>query len=160
MAFVCTAAANNSVITEVDGNILLPVGHDDDAGRTFFTFNGFAPVVGGGAMEYLFCLVEFDPLEGAEHRYWNGADVARFIGKNDREKILDVFIYGARVLLEHDPPSRVFMCTSDTNLPEPAMRKYLLMADVFKEAGYDVAEALPELGVRSWWIELPDRTEG
>jgi hypothetical protein len=56
--------------------------------------------------------------------------------------------------LNHLRPDRFFCCTHDSHLPENALIKYLLIAEMFEMCGYAV-EAQPLcLGKYSWWMEL------
>jgi hypothetical protein len=154
MAFVCIAQGDKTPVLDLNGNIALVVGYDDQEDKTYSTLTGFASS-GGGCEEFFFCLVEFDHAYKAEHQFWLGSDVARFITREDRARVLETFLFGAQCSLEKGAPVSFFMAAHEPNLPEPAIRKYLLMGDVFKRNGYEVREEEPYLGRCSWWMELP-----
>jgi hypothetical protein len=157
MAFVCTIS-DESFSTEVFINgsstgCVINVGYDDTSDKGFSVVVGLETAPGGGH-EFFFFLLEVDGGTGAEHPYWCGKDVAKFIGKDDRNQILRAILGVTEFILTEIKPKSVNYCTHDQNPPEEALVKHFLIANVFEECGYEVRTADPYHGKRIWWMEL------
>jgi hypothetical protein len=151
MAFVFRTGGNTVIR---DDSVALPVGYDDASDKSYSYVIGFAPLPGGVGTELYFVLIETDHAQGVAHEFWSGLDVAKFVSREDRARLLEVVAAGIELLLHRAKPTRVFQVTHDTNLPEKALRKHRLIGDIFATNGYIVTEAEPRLGTRSWWMEL------
>jgi hypothetical protein len=141
---------------------MVPIGHDDAEDKSYVLFVSLDPMVGEDALELMFRIVEYDRETDAEHIFWSGKDVARFIRQDDRTTIRFALCGAVRHLLTDANPAKVFMCTMDTYAPEVANRKFMLLAHVFEICGYSVQTADPYHGQQVWWMERksPDTIVG
>lgn len=133
---------------------MVPIGYDDDEPESYSLLIAFDTMAGGGA-EFFFCVIEQNHETNTETRYWSGLEVAKFTSDEDRTFILGALLDGTRELLQHNSPKLVFCCTHDSGLPQKALIKHLLVAQVFETCGYVVEEQPIFLGKNSWWMELP-----
>ena len=156
MAFVCTIDPDVDQITMVHrGNshlLILPIGYDDSEDKSYSFLIVLDPMPGGD-LDLSFCLVEYDGQTDSEYTYWSGRDVAKFINRDDRARILERLLSAIRLLLNEIQPLKVHMCTLDAHPPEKAQRKNFLIARVFELCGYEVRTADPYYGQQVWWME-------
>jgi hypothetical protein len=152
MAFVCTANSWLSNILLIGDAVIIGIGYDDDAPASYSLLISF-DVMAGGDLELFFCVIKVDNVDGTETRYWSGLEVARFASREQRADIRLALAGGLTALLQSILPHRVFCCTHDENLPEPALRKHLLVAETFEMCGYEVRLMPLCLGKHSWWME-------
>jgi hypothetical protein len=152
MGFICTAATTEAEL--VGGTVVVPVGYDDAQPKSYSLLISF-DVLPGGDEEFFFCLVEANTEERTEVRYWSGLDVSRFASKKDRILIRHALMDGTKRLLKHRTPKRVFCCTHDSDLPDKALTKHVLIVHLFGDFGYNVRREPKCLGKESWWMELP-----
>lgn len=130
----------------------MPIGYDDVQHRSYSVMAGFSPT-GGGELEYYLCIVEADHENDSEHELWSGRDTASFMSAEQQENVLQAALYATDALIRLQKPARVFCCTHDSDLPEKALRKHYLIAEVFKMCGYTVDQLPVQLGKHSWWME-------
>jgi hypothetical protein len=157
MAFVSTLTiqrAPSSVIQ--DGStysVAELVGYDDARDISYSALVALTPVPGGGDMELIYCLVEYDGETRSEHTYWSGKDVARFISREDRAQILVIVGDATKRLLAAARPERIFRVTVDANAPEAAMHKHSFIASVIESCGYRIGSTDIRHGRVAWWME-------
>jgi hypothetical protein len=161
MSFICTVGIERAPANIVrDGNtfsLTELVGFDDKRDVSYFVLVTLAPMPGGD-MELTFCLVEHEGETDAEHLYWSGKDVARFIPREDRKMIMGFVVAEAvRDLVQAARPTRIFRLAMDENPPPRALAKHLFIAQVIESCGYKVSSAEFRYGRHSWWME---RVEG
>src|SRR5258708_3070408 len=152
MGFVCTAAAEKSSVEVIKDSVIIPIGYNDKEPKSYSLLIAFEPMAGGNP-EFFFCVIEANHQDNTEIRYWSGLDVAKFASTGARNTILNTLLFGTKRLLSHIAPKRVFCCTHDLHLPEKALRKHLLIAEIFKMCGYQVQSEPILLGKHSWWME-------
>jgi len=138
MGFVCTAGEpGKSEIALIGDSVLIPIGYDDVETKSYSLLISF-DITGGGIDEFFFCVIEASHQDGTEVRYWSGLEVGKFTSREDRILIRQLLLEGTKRLLNHKAPKRVFCCTHDSDLPEKALEKHLLIAQIFKMCGYEV----------------------
>jgi hypothetical protein len=131
--------------------VIIDIGYDDVEPLTYSLVVGLEPM-GGGAIEYYFQVVEANLQTEHERTYWVGKDTA-FIESDDRAIILRALLAATRALLDNARPERVEVVTYESNPPEKALVKHLLIGRVFEDCGYAVHTADPYHGKRVWWME-------
>jgi hypothetical protein len=153
MGFMCTAADTN--IELIGDAVVVPIGYDDIEPKSYSLLISFDALPGGDE-EFFFCVVEANTEDGTEARHWSGLDVAKFASKEDRILIRHMLLAGTEQLLKHRSPKRVFCCTHDSDMPQKALTKHVLIAHIFEMCGYAVIREPKCLGKESWWMELPE----
>ena len=164
MPFECTLTDESAEATiEKDGNgyaVSVVIGIDSDRNLTYFLFANLDVQAGGGDWAYGFFIVEYDGDTGGEYVYWSGRDVASFIGRDDRRRILDTLISVTHILISQVKPERVHRSTHDTNLPDKALVKHQRVTDVFIECGYVIVQADTYLSTHGWIMERDSGHDG
>jgi hypothetical protein len=150
MSFVCIA--HDSQPRLIGDSVVVPIGYDDMEPKSYSLLIAFDMTAGGDA-EFFFCVIELNHETNEEIRYWSGLDVAKFANLADRAFIRHALLGGTEILLKHKSPDRVFCCTHDSDLPDKALLKHLLVAQTFKTCGYSVTNEPICLGKYSWWME-------
>jgi len=162
MAFVCDVAED-----VIQGHfqrhgsayvVVVPIGYDDEEDKSY-TLLVTLDILPGVEYEFTYCIVEHDGATNSEYCYWSGADVAKFIGKEDRATILGCLASVTAHLLRAVRPRHVTMCSWDVNLPEKAKRKHFLIARVFEACGYEVHTFDEYHGQSVWCMELREHRE-
>lgn len=156
MSFVCCLDITSFAATHVkrvnSRAVLVPIGYDDEDGRSFFLFVTLDVIIADDGLELGFSVFEHDPVTDSEHHYWSGKDTS-FIPKEARSKILDLLFETVRSLISEQNQGRVFLCTRDGSAPSKANRKFILLAKLFEDCGYTVRTADPYHGQQCWWME-------
>lgn len=156
MAFTCTSRPSKSNFSAfVDGNsrlITQMIGHDDDKNETYSAVVGLEPLP-TGEMEYVFYLVAADNDDGTERPIWESRDVANFINRDDRAKILEVVLDLTKYLVNMRKPRVIFMSTHGDQEGR-ALEKYYAVNNVFTECGYTVTDEGRLSGTHAWGAEL------
>lgn len=125
---------------------MYPIGYDDAEDKSYVLFLSLDPVVSDEtSLELSFSIVEYDGATDQEHTFWSGRDTV-FIPKDDRRAILRLLAVAVDNLLRTENPAKVFLCTRDSDAPEKANGKFIILAHVFKRCGYAVATADPYHG--------------
>ena len=148
MAFVCTAGDFPPEV--INGELVIPIGYDDQNPLSYSVLMGFSPT-GGGESEFYWVIVQTNTAEDTETPFWSGLDTKGIFSQEDRILIRIAVQDAIAVLLGHTKPQRIFCCTHDSDLPQKA----LLIAAIFKMCGYEVLRQQLQLGKHSWWMELP-----
>jgi hypothetical protein len=156
MAFVCILD-NEDAFYEVARRgsshlVTINVGYDDAEERSYSAMVALDRMA-GGEWELTFCLSEYDAETDGIHDFFRERDVAGFIAKNDRTLILVHVIRAIHDLLHSVQPDRVYMCTFEADLPEPAMLKYDSIEEMFRVCHYAVHRQPDHHGQRIWWME-------
>lgn len=156
MAFVCTIDGKWGEFSGFDwgdeSTLVASVGHDDELPVSYSAVVGLSPAA--GELEFVFYLVEDNPITSEVRQHWAGREVGKFIPKDARERILRAFLFAARVLVDHVRPASFFMITFEADLPPKALIKAELMCEVFRQIGYSVTEREPQHGKQWWKMEL------
>jgi hypothetical protein len=156
MAFVCTAVGDGSNAKAWGQTVVIPIGYDDNSPLSYSLLIGLAPMAGGD-LEYYFCVVEADTTTGEEAHTYSGLDTRQIITSlAHRKLVLHDVMAGTELLLRIINPPRFFCCTYDSDLPEKALTKHMLIAATFGMCGYKVEEQPFRLGKYSWRMELPE----
>jgi hypothetical protein len=132
--------------------IVVNIGHDEATNCTYSIALGLEPQP-GGAMEYYFCIIVYNGNTDEETSCFSGLESTNILPQVQRGAVLRAFLHATRLLLIQVNPANVNWCTWDQNLPEKALRKYLLIARVFESAGYRVESAAPHNGQYFWHAE-------
>ncbi|WP_428988856.1 hypothetical protein [Methylocapsa aurea] len=100
--------------------VVVNIGFDDTEPLNYSLIVGL-DLMGAGAIEYYFHIVEANSETEDEYIYWSGRDTASFIPSDDRVVILGALLTATHVLLEQARPERVEVVTHDANPPEKAL---------------------------------------
>lgn len=153
MAFVCTLSDHSETALVLKrGNgwmVTTPVGHCSEEDKSYYLFVTLDPIP-SGYMELAFCLIEHNGEFGTEYLYWSGREVAIFVNKTERSKILACLLSIVHHLIETAKSDQVFMCTADADAPPKALRKYMLIVKVLEECGYRPSRYDPYHGKDAW----------
>jgi hypothetical protein len=152
MAFVCIATDQRPRVRLIGSDAIIHIGYDEFPYRDYSILMGLSPT-GGGGLEYYFSIVEKYLVTDMEYVYWSGLGTRGFTTEADRRSILGAVLYGTEVMLNALQPPEFFCCTHDSDLPEKALRKHILLAQVFDSCGYEVEQQPFQLGKHSWWME-------
>lgn len=104
-------------------------------------------------MEFYFVIVEVNTDTDEERELWSGLDTRHILSKGDRILIRTALLAGVEYFLNENKPVQVFCCTHDSELPEKALSKHVLVAKQFESCGYTVHRMERLLGKDSWWME-------
>ncbi|MFG1223027.1 hypothetical protein [Xanthobacter wiegelii] len=156
MAFVCTLTGdsfNAEVARRGSSRIVIArIGVDNEDDTIYSAMVCLEPG-GGGDMELVFCILAANSEDGEEPRqFWSGTETA-FIEGEDRERVLAAIIGCVESLVRSVQPSRLYMCTFDTDIPEQALVKHLRVAHAVETCGYDVRMPDPFHGQHIWYME-------
>jgi hypothetical protein len=135
----------------LNGQVVIPIGYDDENAINYSVLMGFEPT--GADLEFFWVIVGAHTKDGSVVEYWSGLDTKRLFGKPERAAIRSAVMGGVETLLSANRPERIFCCTHDSDAPEKALHKHILIAAVFKTCGYDVVRQPMYLGKHSWWME-------
>lgn len=160
MAFICTLVDTEDYVNvRRDGNsyqVSSQVGYDDGSEKIYYIVIAL-DVVPGWDCELRYWLDEYDGELESFYTYWDGFEVAQFIGKDDRKKILGSLLSLVRHLVTLTRPPVVMMCTKDE---EPApMRKHVLVAQAIGSCGYNIQTFDSYFGQRVWRMELRETAD-
>jgi hypothetical protein len=145
-------------ISESETVISSSLGYDTD---TSFTFGvtvaltlrpGYHPTE--GVREIVFYLYALNENAHVESTWFNGADTKPFIpDKSDRAYILGTIQSLLEQAIVETEPNILFMCASEANLPEQALRKYQRLGDVMSQNGYKTGQSDLHNGYMQWTFE-------
>lgn len=133
--------------------IIVPVGVDDEEGRSYALVAGLSPAPPGN-MEFYFGIAEIE-AGGDERLILDSAVVARIISRETRQQIRIALMSAAHALVSWAEPECFYMTTYTEHLPPPALTKYVELANVFGDLGYVIGGPDPFHGRRIWWAERP-----
>ena len=157
MAFICTLLDDRNYVRVLrDGNsytVSTQVGYDDTSNKIYYAVV-YLDLIPSGEHEVRFCLDEFDGTTSHFYSYWDGRDVAKFICKDDRKKILDCVISLMHNLICQVRPPVVVMCSKYNNPVCRSNIKAVRVAECFEVSGYTVQTFDPYLGHMVWRMEL------
>lgn len=124
-------------------------GFDAETCQIYFMRVGFHRLP-SGPWELFFQVVIRHTNSGQVDVFWGGA--VKPFGASSEERIIirGSVNLAARLLLELKMPETVDMVTRDANLPAPALDKFGLLGDVFREYGYREVFQEPFHGKKVW----------
>lgn len=133
--------------------IVIPVGVDEEEGRSYALVVGLSPAPPGN-MEFYFGIAEIE-AGGDERLILDSAIVARLIPRGTRQQIRIVLMRAAHAIVSWTEPECFHMTTYTEHLPAVALSKYVDLAEVFGSLGYNISGPDPYHGRRVWWAERP-----
>jgi hypothetical protein len=155
MAFVRTVELTHDLeATLFIGNIeyvwQLAIGYDDQSDSTISLLACLSPVP-GGMLEFVFNVVEAD--SGNEYKYWDGlATKVKMPRPEDRAIALDLICRAIAPLVKESRAEEILCSTHTPDLPDGAVRKFLVIMEAFRRCGYNATEQEPSHGYRAWII--------
>lgn len=150
--FVCTIGDDLEIETLSRGGEFIcsmDIGHDDDTRYSLLV--ALSPVPGQpyDYLELIFAVLRITN-EGEESLFDGQQTKAAIPEKVHRERILGALCALVQTLIDASQPSVVSMTTHTANLPKPALRKFHLVADIFRQRGWVAAQDSPYHGHRAW----------
>ena len=140
---------------EDDQVVSIRLGHDDETHDIYTVVVALVPsaVSPPGHQELHFDIVEYVASEAHEHVCNDGQQTKRFLHGEHRKTTLSCICSVSRELVRRAQPELVSMVTVETYLPEPALRKYLVICDAIREVGYNGGRVDSYLGSEMWILQ-------
>lgn len=101
--------------------------------------------------EFNFWIEEDRDGSPACETYWNSTET-HFIRGSDRQAVLNWVVSAAELLVSQTRPECVSMATMEPDLPIRALRKYMMIRDIFAKRGF-LIRATKSKGYVSWLME-------
>lgn len=160
MTFVSTLTDDEDYVhVHRDGNsyrVATQIGYDDEK-ETIFYLVVMLDVVPAWDYELRYWIEEYDNETEEFFMYWDRADVRKFIGSEDRKKIIDSLLSLVRHLVRLVRPCSVTISLKDSgNGPH---RKDMMLLEVFADCGYEVTLCDPWYGQRVCRLERREDCE-
>lgn len=130
---------------------IVPIGHDPDNGAQYsahVALMRLEPFDGAFKAELMFDIVE--ATSEGKRFIDNGLDTKRFLSGDDREVALEVFCSVTASIVAQRQPDAIVMTTSQSNLPDKALVKYVHVSNAIRSSGYDGGEGNTFEGQRIW----------
>lgn len=121
------------------------IGYDDKNKHIFYLVI-YMDIPPGWGYELRYCVEEYDENSSEFQIYWDRNEVCKFIGSEDRQKILALLLALVQHLICLAKPDSVAMNVEDKGIGPP--RKDVLIAEVFECCGYTVETCDPYYGRR------------
>lgn len=157
MAFVCTLTGHSfdvDVATRGSSRIVTARIGIDDVSDIIYSAMVCLDPGGGGDMELVFAVTAaYSNGTGEPEQFLSGTETASFIHGDDRERVLAAIILCVENLVRAVQPSRIYMCTFDTDMPDRAIRKHIRVARAVETCGYNVKAPDQFRGQRIWYME-------
>jgi hypothetical protein len=141
-----------------DDSIVLEfyVGRNIDEGALYFVMLAFTPYECKNSQEFIFCILKKFPNFGENsHQFlFSGLETVELFPPDVRKSILDIAICGVDALLQIKKPETIYRITADSNPPERAMVKHVLIGEAFAQHGYNIWRCDDCEGKRVWILTL------
>lgn len=158
MMFIPTIVEDEAYFNvQIESNsyrVLSQIGYDDKTNHIYYlaVYLDNPPAWG---YELRYCIEEYDDNGAELYSYWDRREVCKFIGTEDRKKVLVLLLALVRHLANLANPATVVMSVEDNGRGAPS--KDVLIANVFETCGYTVQKFDPYYGKRVFRME---RSEG
>jgi hypothetical protein len=131
--------------------VVINFGYDPETKSTFSVMIGLDPLPGGD-MEHFFCIIE-NTADNEKKCYYSGANTGKLFPKETRKLVLSMVLSATHSLINAAQCSSIKHSTHDANLPQKALVKHILIAEVFESCGYVINRPDPYHGRYIWWAE-------
>ncbi|MGQ3673113.1 hypothetical protein ACT6QG_12035 [Xanthobacter sp. TB0136] len=157
MGFVCTLTGNSFDVEVAQRGssrvAIVRIGVDDEDDTIYSAMVCLEPG-GGGDVELIFCILAADAYADEEPTtFWSGKATSHIIQGLDRGSVLSVILVCVANLVKMTQPSRIYMCTHDANLPQPALLKHNRVAQTVEACGYKVSHPNSFHGQHIWYMD-------